>query len=275
MKFAFQILIHKNLEQFKRLFRAIYSPQDYYLVHVDKKAGPLFREEVRTFLSGYSNCELMPSLRVTWAGYSIVDVELRGMKRLLELATDWDYYHNLSGQDFPLKRREEMVEFLTRHRGMNFMELCDLEVEKPNFLWHRFHRVHLELFGKIYRVPKIRRYRLGFHPWQGECWLTAHRSFCEYATSAKTRFYRLFFRTTIVPDESYFQTVLMNSPFRTRVVNNSLRYIRWIKGADHPLTLTMEDLSAMLSSDAFFARKFEPEAPVLSALEERLAVPAV
>ena len=40
MKTAYLILVHRYPQQFKRLFRAIYTPANHYLIHVDKTIGP-------------------------------------------------------------------------------------------------------------------------------------------------------------------------------------------------------------------------------------------
>ncbi len=39
MKTAYLILVHRYPQQFMRLFRAIYTPANHYLIHVDKRGG--------------------------------------------------------------------------------------------------------------------------------------------------------------------------------------------------------------------------------------------
>jgi len=39
MKTAYLILVHRYPQQFMRLFRAIYHPNNHYLIHLDKSAG--------------------------------------------------------------------------------------------------------------------------------------------------------------------------------------------------------------------------------------------
>ena len=36
-----------------------------------------------------------------------------------------------------------------------------------------------------------------------------------------------FFRRVFIPDELFFQTILVNSELRNRIVNDDLRYMRW------------------------------------------------
>ena len=46
MNIAYFILVHRYPNQFKRLFKAIYDPDNHYLIHVDKRAGrPLYKIE--------------------------------------------------------------------------------------------------------------------------------------------------------------------------------------------------------------------------------------
>ena len=66
-----------------------------------------------------------------------------------------------------------------------------------------------------------------------------------------------FFKLTWAPDEILFQTILYNSPFRSSLVNNNLRYIDWSKGQASPKVLKVEDLDGMLASGKLFARKFD------------------
>src|SRR4030066_1777341 len=100
---AYLILVHRYPVQFKRLFRAIYHPANYYLVHVDKRSGVGLQTEIRDFLASFANASLLESQNTQWAGYSLVDAELRGIEELLEISSEWKFFITFSGQDFPLK----------------------------------------------------------------------------------------------------------------------------------------------------------------------------
>ncbi|MGH3358872.1 MAG: beta-1,6-N-acetylglucosaminyltransferase [Nocardioidaceae bacterium] len=74
-------------------------------------------------------------------------------------------------------------------------------------------------------------------------------------------------RRVVAPEEIYLQTVLGNAPDLT-VRNDSLRYFDFSASrANHPNVLTEADLPAMLASGAWFARKFDQDAPVLDRLD--------
>jgi hypothetical protein len=79
-----------------------------------------------------------------------------------------------------------------------------------------------------------------------------------------------YMRTTLAPDEIFLQTALVNSG-KFRLVPDCKRYFDYSQSRhNHPKTLGMSDLNAMLSSGAHWARKFDPErdADVLDALDQ-------
>jgi hypothetical protein len=67
-----------------------------------------------------------------------------------------------------------------------------------------------------------------------------------------------FFEETAVPDEMLFQTVVMNSPFHSRVSQDDLRFIDWSDDDDSPAILTSDRFDELMASGELFARKFDP-----------------
>jgi len=65
-----------------------------------------------------------------------------------------------------------------------------------------------------------------------------------------------FFHHVLIPDEIFFQTVLLNSPLRDTLVNDNMRCINW-SGNWHPDIFRLEDLNHFMKTDGLFARKFD------------------
>jgi len=63
---AYLILVHRLPKQFKRLFKSIYNPNNYYLIHIDKKAGKDLHKEVTNFLSDFENTYILESESIVW-----------------------------------------------------------------------------------------------------------------------------------------------------------------------------------------------------------------
>jgi O-antigen/teichoic acid export membrane protein len=81
-----------------------------------------------------------------------------------------------------------------------------------------------------------------------------------------------FFRATLAPDEVFLQSVLVNSG-RFTFIPDARRYIDWTGSKhNHPKTLGTEDATAMLASEAHWARKLDlgQDAKLFDILDERI-----
>jgi len=72
---AYFLMVHRFPEQFKRMFEAIYHPNNHYLIHVDQKAEVAVQEELEFFLKDFPNSYILKSEKVVWGGYSMVQSE--------------------------------------------------------------------------------------------------------------------------------------------------------------------------------------------------------
>lgn len=294
---AYFILAHRYPNQFKRLFKAIYAPKNHYIVHVDKRAGKALLKEIRNFLSGFSNTHLLKSQSVVWGGYSMVEAELRGMKKLLKLSSKWNFFINLSGQDFPLKPQSIIDNFLKINLGRDFIKTENQAQERPNTM-NRIKNYFVETESGFTGTPFKRPYLKDVIPYIGGQWKILSRSACEFiCTSRKVARFKSYYKHTLIPDESFFQTVLMNAGFAKTIVNDDKRAIVWLpdialkrhsalskkdtnslvasgKIKLRPKTFTKRDLPYLLASDALFARKFDEsvDEAILDMLEARLRV---
>jgi len=120
---AYSILMFKQVEQFERLLRAIYRPQNVYCIHVDQKSSADIHETVIWIARCFENVfVLQPSFDVVWGTFSVLKPELECMKRLLQRNKKWRYFINLTGQEFPLKTNWQIVRILKAFNGSNNME---------------------------------------------------------------------------------------------------------------------------------------------------------
>jgi hypothetical protein len=275
---AYFLLLHRFPEQFKRLFKSIYMPGNIYLIHVDKTSGPAMVADIAEFLAPYQGAEILPSRRALWGGYSLVDAELRGMKRLLEMDKNWKYYINLSGQDFPLKTQAYIKEYLSGHVDTQFIRLANQKTTRPDTM-NRINTIFIEAFQKMFRTGLARKFLQGATPYIGTQWKVVSRRFCEHVCHSPlaSRFKR-FYRFSFIADESFFQTVMMNGFERATIINDDLRAIDWVPDGDiklRPRTFTAQDASYLKSSSNLFARKFDSgeDNKILEILEQHLSVP--
>lgn len=68
--------------------------------------------------------------------------------------------------------------------------------------------------------------------------------------------YRRQLKSCNVPEEFFFQNIIMYSSFRETVCNNSLIFSKWIGNSPNPEVIDERDFDNIAASGAVFARKF-------------------
>ena len=259
MKLAFLISAHKLERQFEWLFRALWNPEDVFLIHVNASAPEPYFRALQSITAGCCNVHYLPRMRISWGGWSIVEMGLEALRFLCARPENWRYFINLSGQDYPVRPVEHLRGFLHEHVGANFLEIRHINT-LPFHIRRRLHWYCVEHRGGIRRFP-LPNVRAILTPveWHGDFWGLLSREFCEWLMASElTHVYRDALRHTKIPDEFFFQTLLMRSPFASTLIPDARRYLRYeYYKSPGPKTLTSADLGPLLESSAFFARKFD------------------
>lgn len=273
---AYLILVHRYPQLFKRMFKASYHPANHYLIHVDKRSGSELQQEIATFLLDYPNAELLPSENALWGGYSLVDAELRGIAALLKKDANWEFFINLSAQDFPLRSQDDIHDFLRRHSGKDFIKVADQRQCRPDTL-HRITQYVTETeHDLLCESTTTRPFLAGMTPYIGNQWMIVSREFCEFVThSEEVDAIKHFYQHTLIPDEGFFQTVIMNTSYQSDLVNDDKRAIDWVPMGDiklRPRDYTVDDAMTLQHSEHLFARKFDEtvDSEILDILEAGL-----
>ncbi len=276
---AYFLLVHRYPAQFKRLFKAMYMPGNHYVVHVDKSSGLALADEISAFLAPYQDVEMLEPKDALWGGYSLVEAELRGMERLLAMNSNWTYFINLSGQDFPLKSQNYIRQFFAAHAGQQFIRAVDQRKNRPETL-NRVSHMFVEQQGKMIATGIARPFLANDTPFIGTQWKAVTRDFCEYVShDPQADRFKSFYRNSFIADEAFFQTVMMNSGHQDMVMNDDLRMIDWVPDGDiklRPRNYTADDIGALTRSSDLFARKFDAEedSEILYLLESHLQTAA-
>jgi hypothetical protein len=134
-------------------------------------------------------------------------------------------------------------------------------------LWKTLPRVQNLVF--LHPMPPGARMRLGFRRmrtpftadlrcYKASPWFSLRRRTVERLVASPRREPHLwrYYRRTVIPDESLFQTVLFNDP-SFALHDDNLVYSRWTAASGSPEVLTREDLPDIRASGKHFARKFD------------------
>ena len=221
-------------------------------------------------------------MEVAHGGYTQVECTLR----LLHMAYDMgcDYFHLISGQDYPCRPNREFDKFFEENAGRSYM-LIDSPTFREQCMVHKYpKRVQPWYFSDCpYRdiaivnffvracnnISKrlfIRKMIPGL--WGSWNWFSWHRSLAEYVIREENenpKFFQRFHHTSCA-DELIFATLFHGHEQELNIDGtNSLRYINWKKkaeGRNHkgsPLTLNEDEYEDIIQSGAFFCRKVHPD----------------
>lgn len=151
MKHAILIMAHKNVDYLCRLVKYFDKDCDVFL-HIDKKQNIAPDELLR--LNGYKQVKLISrAYNVNWGGTSILDCELFLLRTALA-QSNADYFHLISGQDYPLRPLPRFLEHFEQHAGEEFLQYVHL----PHPRWKKIHfavcnTIILMIMLKIKRTP--------------------------------------------------------------------------------------------------------------------------
>ncbi|XP_051810682.1 beta-1,3-galactosyl-O-glycosyl-glycoprotein beta-1,6-N-acetylglucosaminyltransferase-like [Acanthochromis polyacanthus] len=148
---AYSMVVHHKVQNFERLLRAIYAPQNIYCVHVDKKSESSVFAAIMAITSCFPNVFMVRRpVSVVYAAWSRVQADLNCMADLYNASTEWKYLINVCGQDFPLKTNLEIIQMLRSLKGQNNMESEQMSAGKK---W-RVTNVHELVNEEIKRTGK-------------------------------------------------------------------------------------------------------------------------
>ena len=119
---AFSFAVYTDVEQFERLLRAVYQPQNYYCVHIDIKASVLIHRTIHNIANCFPNVFVASHLdKIKWGDVSILLPELNCMRDYVTplYRGKWNYFMDLTGQEFPLRTNYELVKIAKIFNGSN------------------------------------------------------------------------------------------------------------------------------------------------------------
>lgn len=287
MRIAYILSAYKYPEQLARLLGRLRSDAANIFIHVDKKTASDVYDQMVNGTKHLSNVYFLRRHRCDWGGFGHVQATLEGINEIFQRKISFDYAILLTGQDYPIKSEAQIKESLLHNEGKSFMEHFPM----PSDDWEhggmgRVERWHIRIFNRHFVFPKNdnrwikRKFPKGFRPYGGSSYWCLSRACIEYIYQfiQKNPSFVRFFNYVDVPDEIFFQTILMNSPLAGEIVNDDLRYIEW-KDPDSgsPSILEMCDFEKMVSSSKFFARKFDMrvDAQVLDLIDQQILKGAV
>lgn len=276
---AYAIQCHKDSTQVNRMISNLDCDGVYFFIHVDSKSDIISNIQRKSNVIFVEN-----RMNIEWGGFSQVEATLE-LLREIKKHGDYSYIHVISGQDFPIKSALKIRDHFMRHVGNQFIEsipipqkhISRLNVYYPPILLGRGRvRFLRAIYKKVITNSKIFTRDISFLPevYKGSSWFSITGDCMNYILNfieENAQFYN-FFQNTLCGDEVFFQTIIMNSPFRDKVINDNLRYIKWNENDNSPITFEIHHFDKLAETQKLFARKFDRkiDMEVINKVEELL-----
>lgn len=270
------MLCHDNLPLAARMTRIWAEGGARVAMHIDAKAPEAEVARLRAALSDIAVTHA-PRRSCAWGTFSLVAATQDTAAALLRAHPDLTHVLLVSGACLPLRPPAELMMFLARHPGADFIESVNVHdvgwtiggLHEERFTLHfpvSFRR-NRKLFDRLVNIQRRigikRRLPPNLAPHIGSQWwcLTAP-TLRAILDDPRRRELDRYFRRVWVPDESYFQTLVRRHS--KHIESRSLTLARF-DNQGKPFTFYDDHLALLAGSHVFVVRKIWPGARALYA----------
>lgn len=275
IKMAYLLVVHKCPEQVNIFVNQLlnYGDCDIY-IHVDKKKFDIVEKIIKS-----NRVTVCSKYDVRWGSFEIVKAAYYLMRLAKKSGKNYTHMYFGSGQDLLVKKG--LYEHLGKNPDKIFLRInreitnSDRESARYRICWpkklmirndlhiYRFIRIILQLLCRcglvLYRNKKVLKCNVKFY--EGRTWFIAPIEVMEYILMYidENPDFVDFWEDSLAADLMFFQTIIMNSPYVSQV-EDELMYVKFGKTfqtMNHPITVTMQDVSEIDKGKYYCARKFE------------------
>ena len=284
MKHGILLIAYHNIEHVVRFINK-FDDDFRVFIHWDKRS-PLSADERNLLMRSGKVAYIGQEHQVNWASFGIVRATLTLCKEALKYE-NIDYMHLVSDADYLATDVSTIKSFFETHNGINLLDYEKFPVKAWNEggydrvkFYHRLEKYNIRVDvndeNKYLGEIAEQREKTQFKPlppydlYGGSAWWSLTSDCVKYLVGHEKEITE-YFVDTMFPDESFAQTIIMNSLFAATVVNENKRYIYWSKKhGSTPAILDMEDLVPIIKANDFFIRKVDPviSGKLLDALDE-------
>ena len=290
------ILAHRQPLQLSRLVQTLATANSRFYIHVDSKVdlapfeAALAGQQAVVFLKHPHRCE------VAWGDIAIVQAVIYAMQQAVQEGRK-GHLVLLSGQDYPLRHKNEIEAFFDNHQQVDFITCFPLpfkgwsenggmerimhykvnrssqkydymlfpSVYDPSFSWKKC-RQQLRSFPLKKRlyilslILKRRKFPSYAQLMGGAQWWALTNATCQRMLRFLKQHpgYFKYHQHSLIPDEFFFQSILHSLP-PALPIKDMLTYVNWERVEEElPVTFTAADFKELAQQTSYlFARKFD------------------
>lgn len=249
-----------------RLISRLAGPDVSFVIHVDAKVGVSTFEQLRARLKPFGQIFFAKRVRSKWGSYNGALATINCIHTAVLNVADFDRCILVSGQDYPISSNDDIRDFFSENRGVEFIEAFPLDLtDAAQSGWspyYRFRRYHIWQGDRRRKIPILRKGLPPLPMYHGSTWwaLSKDAIFYLHGEIGRNRALRRFLQTGFLVEEVYIPTLMMSSPFSQLVSGQNVTFDQWAPtSGPHPKILEASDFDQLVASPKLFARKFDTD----------------
>ena len=277
-KIAFILLCHKDPAAIINQATRLTAAGDFIAIHFDARSKPEHFAAIQDALKGNPNVAFARKrIKCGWGAWSLVQATLYAVEAAVDAFPRATHFYMVSGDCMAIKSAEYTHEFLDGD-DVDYIESFDYfesdwiktGMKEERLVYRHFFNERTQP-GRFYASFNTQK-RLGMtreipHDLQimiGSQWWCLRRRTIEWILdfSRRRKDVMRFFKTTWIPDETFFQTLVRHLVPEHEIRTRTLTFLMF---TDYgmPVTFYNDHYDLLLSQDFLFARKISPEAKEL------------
>jgi hypothetical protein len=274
-RIAYILLCHKDPDAIIKQAQRLTAVGDYMSIHFDARANPSDFARIQDALRDNPHVTFARKrIKCGWGEWSLVQATLHAIEAAVDTFPKATHFYMLSGDCMAIKTAEYAHDFLDRHdkdyiESFDFFESDWIKtgIKKERLIYRHFfnERQNKKLFyasfhlqqrlGLERKIPEDIQVQIG-----SQWWCLRRRTIEWILDFIRQRpDVMRFFRTTWIPDETFFQTLVRHLVPEAEIECRTLTFLMF---SDYgmPVTFYNDHFDLLLTQDFLFARKISPGA---------------
>lgn len=246
----------------------LYHEDHLFVIHFDRKLDSSVVDDFRAKYADRKNMIFLHQYYVSWGSYEVLRMMIAMLRAAYESNHPADAFINLCGHTIPLKSNRKIDQFLGQGilKGNSIMFVPELHACHKHY-----EPKHICNRTKAYCADEECTYMKGTPGgkfwYKGSQWWVLTREFVRFVLTdpISDEWMEFWGRPGVeIPDEGFFQTVFMHSPYRSKLQNGVAIYVDWREKClsdenqrpqQSPCYLGPCDLVLLTQTEKPFARK--------------------
>jgi hypothetical protein len=245
LKLCYGVMTHANPNATIRLVEALYEVGHSFIIHVDAKENSA--DTYNALVEYASSRDFIHILddpfrvRVNWGGFSMVNATLQILRYAFAVdrphmaPLDFHKFVHMAATSYPIVSNTQIRRRIASYPlDANMFSVVLKGMNPSPDVWQYFVECD-DAMHRIYRLPPLTEGRSGVDLYTASQWFVLSREFAKYLADPLPGTFVFDFLPSVehvaIADETFFGTVLMNTPFCHKHHNDNflhLQFDRWV-----------------------------------------------